>query len=99
MESRAFIIGACWIAVALISIAYIWVGGVNTSTDIAVGLLVLLAFMITFGVGFGERFGTERDRELQAQPVLKVLDEIADMSSRMDEISRKVDEIKKALEE
>jgi preprotein translocase subunit SecF len=92
MESRALILGACWIAVALISVVYIWVGGVNFSTDIAVGLLIAVAFVLTIVVGFGER-GMDLEKETE------VSKEVLDMRSKIDEIAVKVDEIKKALEE
>ncbi len=92
MESRGLVIGTCWIAVALISVAYIWVGGISLSTDIAVGLLVLLAFVVTIVVGFGER-GMELEHESKASG------EFADMRAKIDEIASKVDEIKRALEE
>jgi hypothetical protein len=53
LEVRAIIITACWIAVALISVTYIWVGGVGLYTDVAIGILILVALVVTFGVGFG----------------------------------------------
>jgi hypothetical protein len=54
MEGRAIIITSCWIAISVISSVYIWVGNVSLSTDIFVGILILLALIVTFGVGFGE---------------------------------------------
>jgi membrane protein YdbS with pleckstrin-like domain len=54
LEGRAIIIAACWISVALISMAYIWVGGIDLYTDVAVGVLILVTLIVTFGVRFRE---------------------------------------------
>ena len=53
MDSRAVIIASSWLAIAIISAMYLYVGGVNLGTNIVIGLLVAVAFLITFGVSFG----------------------------------------------
>jgi len=53
MDSRAAIIASCWFAIAIVSAMFIFVGGVNLGTGIAVALLILIAAGVTFGVGFG----------------------------------------------
>ena len=94
MEGRAVIIAACWIAIAMISIVYIWVGGINLTTDIAVGVLVSVAFVVTFGVGFGELEQIMRSKQED-----KTSSEISELMSQISEVAKKVDDIKKALEE
>ncbi len=53
MDSRAGIVASTWIAIAMISSMYIYVGNITIETDIIVALLVAVAFMITFAIGFG----------------------------------------------
>jgi len=55
MESKAAIIVSCWLAVAIISVAYMWifadrVGDVLFGVFLPVGLLVLVAIIVTFGI-------------------------------------------------
>jgi len=55
VESRAAIIVSCWLAVAIISVAYMWifadkVGDVLFGVFLPVGLLVLVAIIVTFGI-------------------------------------------------
>jgi hypothetical protein len=55
MESRAAIAVSCWLAVAVISVAYMWIfadkiGDVLFGIFLPVGLLVLLALIVTFGL-------------------------------------------------
>jgi len=55
MESRAAIIVSCWLAVAVISVAYMWIfadriGDVLFGVFLPVGLLVLVAIIVTFGI-------------------------------------------------
>jgi hypothetical protein len=55
VESKAAIIVSCWFAVAVISVAYMWifadrVGDVLFGVFLPVGLLVLVAILVTFGV-------------------------------------------------
>ena len=68
MEGRAIIIAACWITVALISMAYILVGCIGLYTDVAVGSLILVALIVTFGVGFGGLDQILRSRHGEYRP-------------------------------
>jgi len=94
MEGRAVIIAACWIAVALISVVYIWVGGINLMTNIAVGVLVAVAFVVTFGVGFGELEQIIRSKKEDNKS-----GEITELKLQMSDVAKKVEDIRKALEE
>jgi len=65
MESRAAVVVSCWFAVAIISVAYMWifadkVGDVLFGVFLPVGLLVLVAIIVTFGMASG--FGTREKR-------------------------------------
>jgi len=55
MESRAAIVVSCWFAVAVISVAYMWIfadkiGDALFGLLLPIGLLVLVAIIVTFGV-------------------------------------------------
>lgn len=55
MESRAAIVVSCWSAVAIISVAYMWIfadklGDVLFGVFLPVGLLILVAIIVTFGI-------------------------------------------------
>jgi len=55
VESRAAIVVSCWFAVAIISVAYMWifadkVGDVLFGVFLPIGLLILVAIIVTFGI-------------------------------------------------
>ena len=55
MESRAAVVVSCWFAVAIISVAYMWifadkVGDVLFGVFLPIGLLILVAIIVTFGI-------------------------------------------------
>jgi len=55
MESRAAIVMSCWFAVAIISVVYMWVfadkvGDVLFGVFLPIGLLILVAIIVTFGI-------------------------------------------------
>ena len=93
MDSRAVIIASCWLAVALISSVTIWleVTYFHTYSGYFVMLLVLGAFIVTFGVAFG--FRPERT------PEIELLSELQNIRSRLEVLTREVEDIKKTLEE
>jgi len=91
MDIRAVIIASSWIAVTIISVVYIWIGGVNVWNNLSVGLLVFTAFIITFGVAFGLR--------VERKPEMQLLSELKNIRSKLDELMKEIEEIKKAIEE
>jgi hypothetical protein len=97
MDSRAFIVASCWIAIALISCVFIEVGGINWGTDIAVALFVLLAFIVTFGVSFGlegmRRYGPPSTTQLELSKNLN------EMKTAISDLTKKVDAIQKEIDE
>lgn len=55
MESRAAIVMSCWFAVAIISAVYMWVfadkvGDALFGVFLPIGLLILVAIIVTFGI-------------------------------------------------
>jgi hypothetical protein len=101
MDSRAAIVSSCWIAVAVISAMYVYVGGVTLETDIIVGILVFIAFIITFAVGFGfEAFRAElREKSPPSKTQMQISSELAEIKTTITELSSKVDSIQKELQE
>jgi hypothetical protein len=97
MDSRAAIIGTCWIAIAIISAMYIYVGKVNFGTDIIVALLVLIATGVTFGVGFGlegmQRYGPPSRAEAT------ISFDLTELKTAITELTKKVDALQKELQE
>jgi len=91
VDIRAVIIASSWIAVTVISVVYIWVGGVNVWNSISVGLLVFAAFIIMFGVAFGLK--------VERKPEMQLLSELKNIKSKLDDLVKEVEEIKKAIEE
>lgn len=98
MDSRAAITLISWVAVTTISVAYIWVGGVNIGNYAVVGLLVLTAFIVTI-VAFGAPSGflSESRRETTSETAL--LNELKNIKTKLDALTKEVEEIKKAIEE
>jgi hypothetical protein len=97
MDSRAGMIASCWIAIAVISAMFLYVGGVNLGTDIAVGLLVILAFIVTFALSFGlegmRRYGPPSTTQVELSRNLN------EMKTAISDLTKKVDAIQKELEE
>ncbi len=101
MDVRAVIIGSTWFAVMTIAIMYVGVGGINWSTSIAVGLLVFVAFIVTFGVAFGlQSHQAQLDKENPSTKALAQMStELTEMKALVSDLAKKVDAIQKELEE
>jgi len=95
MDYRAGIIVSCWFAVAIISSVYMWVfasklGDVMFGVFLPVGLLVLVAIIVTFGVAsIGE---SEKKGEA------KCSSDLQDLRSKLDVITKEIEQIKKETE-
>jgi hypothetical protein len=100
MDSRAGIVASAWIAIAIISSMYIYVGGITLATDIIVALLVALAFMITFAIGFGVEAMRRKleDDSPMTKVKIQMATEMTDLKTAVNELSKKVDAIQKELE-
>ena len=101
MDTRAVIVGFTWLAVMVIAASYIFVGGVYWGTDIAVALLVVIAFVMTLIVGFGlEYFQTKMDKERPSTKTLAQMStELTEMKAMVTELTKKVDAIQKDLQD
>jgi K+-sensing histidine kinase KdpD len=101
MDVRAVIVGSTWFAIMLISLAFLGIGGVNLSTSIAVGILIFVAFIVTFAVAFGlQAHQAQLDRENPSTKALAQMSaELTAMRSMVNDLAKKVDAIQKELEE
>jgi sensor histidine kinase YesM len=101
MDARAVIIGFIWLAVMVIAASYIFVGGVYWGTDIAVALLVVIAFVMTLIVGFGlEYFQTKMDKERPSTKTLAQMStELTEIKLVVNDLAKNIDAIQKELQE
>jgi hypothetical protein len=57
LDSKAVIVASCWFSVAIIAAVYMWVFadkiGDAFGVIVPVGVLVLVALIVTFGIAFG----------------------------------------------
>lgn len=90
METRGLVVLATWISIAIISSVVFWIGGVNLTNYIFVGLLVFVGFLTTFGVPFG--LGPE------SKPEVELLNELNNIEMRLERLTEMVEEIKKEIE-
>lgn len=92
MESRGLIVASVWICVTILSVVIIWV---SKHLDLWTALFILLllggAFIITFGVPSHDFLGK--------QPAARMEGHIEKISKQLEELNKKVDYIKKQLEE
>ncbi len=96
MDSRAAIIVSCWFSVAVISSVYMWVfgselGDILFGVFLPVGLLILVAIAVTFGIASG--FETEKKRDAKSSS------DFRDIRSKLDAITKEIEQIKKEIEE
>ena len=101
MDARGIIVAFTWLAVMVIASSYLWMGGVNWGTDIAVALLVSIAFVVTFAVGFGlEYFQTQMDKEKPSTRAMEQMStELQEIKSAVTDLAKKIDSIQKELQE
>ncbi len=97
MDSRAAIIASCWFAIAIVSAMFIFVGGVNLGTGIAVALLILIAAGVTFGVGFG--LEEMRQHGPLSRTQAQISGELTEMKAAIGELTKKVEVIQRELEQ
>ncbi len=72
MDSRAVIVASCWFAVATITAVYMWVfadkvGDVLFGVFLPVGALILVAFIVTFGIMFASPSKSEAENKSGAK--------------------------------
>ncbi len=101
MDVRAWIIGFTWFALMVIASTYLSIGKISLDTDIAVGLLVTVGFIVTFAVAFGlEYYQTQMDKDKPSTKTLAQMStELTEIKSVVNELAKKVDAIQKELQE
>ncbi len=92
MEDRAAIIVSCWFAMAIISVAYMWIFGskladILVGVLIPVGLLVLVAVLVTFGL-----YSVSAPRET------KPPSDQQNLASKLDAITKEIEDLRKQIE-
>ena len=98
MSTKAVIIASCWFAVAIISSVYMWValgggylGDIVFGLFFPIGALVLVAFIVTFGVQGSFEQETKLDNTLSG--------ELQEIKSKLDDVAKEVEAIKKTIDE
>lgn len=99
MDVRAVIIGVSWLAVIVISSAYMGftyagIGGINEYTSIVVGLLAAVGFIVTLGIAFGVAKEGPSTKALAQMST-----ELMEMKALVSDLDKKVDAIQKEFEE
>ncbi len=101
INNRAAVIISCWLAVALISSVYIWtvlteriLGDYLFGLIIPIGLLILVALGVTFGLPLRE---DPSEKETMFETTFS--NGMKEINSKIDTLTKEVDTIKKAIEE
>jgi hypothetical protein len=97
LDSRAAVVASTWFAVAIIIAMYLYVGGITLTSNIVAGLLVFMAFIITFAVTFG--LEGMRQESPRAKAKLQMNNELAEIKAAVNDLTKKVDVIQKELDE
>jgi len=93
MDHRAVIIASCWFAVAIISSVYMWVfgsklGDIMFGVFLPIGLLVLVAIIVTFQVVPSFKPGKKREAKSSS--------DLQDLRSKLDLVTKEIEQIKRA---
>ena len=101
MDIRAWIIGFMWLAIMVTASSYLWIGKISWETDIAVGILFAVGFIMTMIFAFGlEYFQTQMDKERPSTKAsAQMSTDLTEMKSMINELTKKVDAIQKDLQE
>lgn len=92
METRGIIVLAAWICVTILSAVIMWATQkLNLWNAIFILLLLGAAFVITFAIPFGLPETKQLAKPMEGQ--------LTKISKQLEELNRKVDYIKKQLEE
>jgi len=94
MEDKAAIIVSCWFAVVTISSVYMWVFGskladIMFGVFLPIGLLILVAIIVTFAVA-----STSEPENMKPE----LINELQSIRLRLEELSRKAEQIKNTIE-
>jgi hypothetical protein len=92
MESKDIIILSVWIALSVICAVFIWVGGATLGNYIFAGLFFFLTLIFSGLVGYVLK-------PEKKKPEIELVNELKNIRSKLDELTREVEVIKKAIEE
>jgi len=93
VETRSIIVLATWICVTILSAIIIWV---TQQLELWNGIFILLLMAIAFSVTYAIPFGLPAIEQAITKPMEEKLKQ---MSEQLQELNKKVDYIKKQLEE
>ena len=101
INDRAAVIVSCWLTVTVISSIYIWItlserilGDYLFGLIIPIGLLILVALTVTFGLPIRE---SPSEKEIMLNPTFA--NGMKEINSKIDALTKEVETIKKAIEE
>lgn len=92
METKDLIVLSVWVALSIICAVFIWAGGASLGNYLFAGLFFFIALI--FSVVFG--FGLKPEKR---KPEIELVDELKNIRSKLDDLTKEVEVIKKAIEE
>lgn len=100
-DVRPVAIAFTWFVALALSVLYLNIGKMSLGTDIAVGLLIIVAVVVTLAVTFGlEYYQTKMDKERPSTKTLAQMStELTEMKQMINDLTKKVDSIQHELEE
>lgn len=100
-DVRPVAIAFTWFVALALSVLYLNIGKMSLGTDIAVGLLIIVAVVVTLAVTFGlEYYQTKMDKERPSTKTLAQMStELTEMNLMINDLTKKVDSIQHELEE
>jgi uncharacterized protein YlxW (UPF0749 family) len=101
MDPRGITTGFAWLAVAVISVTFLTVGGITWFTTLATVLLVGVGFVVTFGITFGlasHQAQLEKDSP-QTIALTQLSTELKDLKTTVNDLTKKVEAIQKELDD
>jgi hypothetical protein len=101
MDPRGATVGSAWLAILVISITFLGVGGVTLETSIVVFLLVGVGFVVTFGISFGlANHQAQLDKDSPQNIALAQMStELKELKTTVTDLTKKVDAIQKELDD
>jgi hypothetical protein len=101
MDPRGATVGFTWLAVLVISITFLGLGGVTWGTSIIVFLLVGVGFVATFGINFGlASHQAQLDKDSpQTIALTQMTTELTTLKTTVVDLTKKVEAIQKELDD
>jgi uncharacterized membrane protein YgaE (UPF0421/DUF939 family) len=101
MDPRGATVGFAWIAIAAISVMFLYMGGITWGTSLVVFLLVGVGFIVTFGVNFGlPAHQAQLDKDSpQTIALTQMSSELTALKTTVNDLTKKVEAIQKELDD